>query len=76
MERHFHKLIDHSIVGFELKSIRIQFRRSDPNVVYTLTRKKQISVRSEVSTAVTMKDGVLWDVTPCGVCKNRRYGGT
>jgi hypothetical protein len=25
---------------------------------------------------VTMKNGVFWDVTPCGSCKNRRFGGT
>jgi hypothetical protein len=30
----------------------------------------------EVFTVVTMKDGVSWDVTPCGSCKNRRFGGT
>jgi hypothetical protein len=23
-----------------------------------------------------MKNGVFWDVTPCGSCKNRRFGGT
>jgi hypothetical protein len=28
-------------------------------------------VRFEVFTAVTMKNGVFWDVTPCGSCKNR-----
>jgi hypothetical protein len=33
-------------------------------------------VRFEVFTAVTMKNGVLWDVTPCGSCKIRRFGGT
>jgi hypothetical protein len=22
-----------------------------------------------------MKNAVLWDVTPCGSCKNRRFGG-
>jgi hypothetical protein len=33
-------------------------------------------VRFEVSTVVTMKNGVLWDDTPCGSCKNRRFGGT
>jgi hypothetical protein len=27
-------------------------------------------VRYEVFTAVTMKNGVFWDVTPCGSCKN------
>jgi hypothetical protein len=29
-------------------------------------------VRLEVFTAVTMKNGVFWDVTPCGFSKNRR----
>jgi hypothetical protein len=33
-------------------------------------------VRFEVFTAVTMKNGVFWDVTPCGSCKNRCFGGT
>jgi hypothetical protein len=29
-----------------------------------------IHVRFEVFTAVTMKNDVAWDVTPCGSCKN------
>jgi hypothetical protein len=33
-------------------------------------------VKFEVSTAVTMKNAVFWDVTPCGSCKNRRFEGT
>jgi hypothetical protein len=33
-------------------------------------------VRFEVFRAVTMKNGVFWVVTPCGSCKNRRFGGT
>jgi hypothetical protein len=33
-------------------------------------------VRFEIFTAVTMKNGVFWDVMPCGSCKNRRFGGT
>jgi hypothetical protein len=33
-------------------------------------------VRFEDLTAVTMKNGVFWDVTPCGSCENRRFGGT
>jgi hypothetical protein len=36
----------------------------------------KIYVRFEVFRAVTMKNGVFWDVTPCGSCKNRRFGGT
>jgi hypothetical protein len=23
-----------------------------------------------------LKNGVFWDITPCGSCKNRRFGGT
>jgi hypothetical protein len=37
---------------------------------------KKVNVRFEVYTAVTMKKGVFWDVTLCGSCKNRRFGGT
>jgi hypothetical protein len=33
-------------------------------------------VRFEVFTAVIMKNGIFWDVKPCGSCKNRRFGGT
>jgi hypothetical protein len=28
------------------------------------------SVRFEVFTAVTMKNGIFWNVTPCDSCKN------
>jgi hypothetical protein len=34
------------------------------------------NVRFEVFTAVTTKNGVFWDVTPCGSCKNRLFAGT
>jgi hypothetical protein len=34
------------------------------------------NVRFEVLTAVTMKNGVFWDVMPCGSCKNWRFRGT
>jgi hypothetical protein len=33
-------------------------------------------VRFEVFTAVTMKNGVFWDITSCGSCNNRRFAGT
>jgi hypothetical protein len=35
-----------------------------------------LSARFQVFTAVTMKNGVFLDVTPCAPCKNRRFGGT
>jgi hypothetical protein len=30
---------------------------------------------SVLSFALTVKNAVFWDVTPCGSCKNRRFGG-
>jgi hypothetical protein len=33
-------------------------------------------IRLVVFTAVDMKNAVFWDITPCGSCKNRRFGGT
>jgi hypothetical protein len=37
------------------------------------TTKIDIYVRFEVFTEVTMKNGVYWDITPCGSSKNRRF---
>jgi hypothetical protein len=33
-------------------------------------------VRFEIFTSVTMKNGIFWDVRPCGSCKIRCFGGT
>jgi hypothetical protein len=35
--------------------------------------EKNHRVRNNVK---SMKNGVFWDVAPCGSCKNRRLGGT
>jgi hypothetical protein len=40
-----------------------------------ISRTDMKYVRFEVFTAVTMKNGVFWDVTPGGSCKNRCFGG-
>jgi hypothetical protein len=37
---------------------------------------KKIYVRFEVFKAMTIKNGVFWDVTPCDSCKNQSFGGT
>jgi hypothetical protein len=43
----------------------------------TQTKTNSVAlVRFEFFTAVTVKNGVFWDVTPFGSCKNRRFGGT
>jgi hypothetical protein len=34
------------------------------------------NVRFEVFTAVTMKNGVFWDITPCGSCKSQEPGSS
>jgi hypothetical protein len=30
----------------------------------------------ELGTTLAVKNGIFWDVTPCGSCKNKRFGGT
>jgi hypothetical protein len=35
-----------------------------------------LSLRFSKQTAIISKNGVLWDVTMCGSCKNWRFGGT
>jgi hypothetical protein len=41
-----------------------------------ITSPLQSCVRFEVFTAVTMKNAVFLDATPCGSCMNGRFGGT
>jgi hypothetical protein len=41
------------------------------SLVSLLKGRTEVYVRFEVFTAVTMKNGVFWDVVPCGSCKNR-----
>jgi hypothetical protein len=46
--------------------------------MYTRTSRKFAAyslVRFEVFTAVTMKNGVILDITLCGSCKTRRFRG-
>jgi hypothetical protein len=38
-------------------------------------KTKDIFVRTEDFTAVTMKNAIFWDVTPCDSCKNLCFGG-
>jgi hypothetical protein len=43
-----------------------------------VTRIGELGITLAVTSnrVVPMKKGVFWDVTPCGSCKNRRYGRT
>jgi hypothetical protein len=47
-----------------------------PDVTCMSGYRRGYIVRFEVFTAVTMKNAVFWDVTPCRSCVNRRFGGT
>jgi hypothetical protein len=42
----------------------------------SMTDQLPLHVRFDVFTVVTMKNGVFWDVTWCGSCKNQRLGRT
>jgi hypothetical protein len=44
--------------------------------IFITGNDQEMYVRSEVFTAVTMKNAAFWDVTPCSSCVNRRLGGT
>jgi hypothetical protein len=57
-------------LGPPLKYIRVTIH-DEKNV-----EKYRRHVRFEVFTAVIMKNGVFWNVTPCDSCKNRHFGGT
>jgi hypothetical protein len=50
--------------------------RRPRNTIRKLKRTIKCSARFKVFTAVTTKNGVFWDVRPCGSCKSRRFGGT
>jgi hypothetical protein len=43
---------------------------------FTIFLDQSMNVRFEACKAVTVKNGVFWDVTSCGSCQNRRFGGT
>jgi hypothetical protein len=54
-------------------TLAVASNRSTPHGV--TSQMTVFFIRFEIFTAVTMKKGVFWDVTPCGSCKNRRFGG-
>jgi hypothetical protein len=41
-----------------------------------LTFKNYPALYTRRQNSSLMKNGVFWVVTPCGSCKNRRFGGT
>jgi hypothetical protein len=71
--QHIHSCTD--IVGLAILWAEcVQCQMYLPNKELKLTYIAD--VRFWVFTAVTKKNVIFWDVTPCGSCKNRRFGGT
>jgi hypothetical protein len=62
---------NHRQLARETADSNMQFLHETLSLLMLIT-----NVRLEVFTAVTMKNGVFWDVTLCGSCTNRRFGGT
>jgi hypothetical protein len=50
--------------------LSIRWQGTDEKAMFPYTQTIISRVRFEVFTAVTMKNGVFWVVTPCGSCKN------
>jgi hypothetical protein len=61
-----------------MKAIAVQSSYSPGTHLHGLRKTTRTKIRTvvrfDVFTAVIMKNGVFWDVTPCGYCKNTRFG--
>jgi hypothetical protein len=66
----------HSIVILYLGNEPLVPVRQGLRASLNSVEKRKVLVRFEVFTTMTMKNGVFWEVTPCGSCKNRRFRGT
>jgi hypothetical protein len=79
-QQRINRVLRTCILGFIFilwrQSIPPKRRATSIRVDLLASEKSDFFVRSKVFAAVTMKKGVLWDATPCGFCKNRRFGGT
>jgi hypothetical protein len=64
----------YTFVYYPTERMKLQSVYIINNILFPSLIISQKLVRFEVFTAVTMKNVVFWDVTPCGSCKNRRFG--
>jgi hypothetical protein len=58
------------------KHVQAGMRQPSSLVFSSRGNHKNHRVRSEVFTAVNMKNAVFWDMAPCRSCVNRRFGWT
>jgi hypothetical protein len=60
---------------YEIKGERHKIRNRRKMKITERIGTKKLERKMEGKSA-KLKNGVFWDVTPCGSCKNRRFGGT
>jgi hypothetical protein len=58
-----------------LTLMKVALSSSETSVLTKATRRN-IPEDTILQTPNKLKNGVFWDVTPCGYCMNRRFGGT
>jgi hypothetical protein len=46
------------------------------NTQTLIDASKEVGLEVNIEKTNYMLNSVFWDVTPCGSCKNRRFGGT
>jgi hypothetical protein len=64
-----------SSLNFNVYQWRVIRCLAMPQSIEKNRRNRKNVVRDVVFKAVTMNNGVFWDVMSCGYCKNRRLGG-
>jgi hypothetical protein len=51
-------------------------RRAMFSILDLMLTTENTNSQHHANLEVVTTNGVFWDVTPCGSCKNRRFGGT
>jgi hypothetical protein len=64
----------------QLKNRQNMYNEAVPTMnKHEVSRNKQRetgqSIRAPTVNSISVKNCVFWDITPCGSCKNRRFGG-
>jgi hypothetical protein len=90
-EAHFFILEQQNLAGYSLIDVTTRWSKPSDTMLQTSSHFSiltinvpgcsvemvQVMMKTAVETPnLTLKNGVFWDVTPCGSCKNRRFGGT
>jgi hypothetical protein len=74
-------LRSHELKGYAVLKWRVQYFYFSIRLMCLVRQKVSIDFTKTVLRKVArstpdVKNGVFLDVTPCGSCKNRRFGGT